>query len=129
MKPKSINSLMAYMRDQKNIQIKGSVQKQKLRNMGYFHGYKGYRFYGTPKEEPHGPEYRLVSVRFSASGRTYDYISEDSSIQTGDHVIVEGYDGETEVEVIKVAVKRESELGIPVERYKRIVRKGVLRKG
>jgi abortive infection bacteriophage resistance protein len=39
---------MAYMRDQKNIQIKGSVQKQKLRNMGYFHGYKGYRFYGTP---------------------------------------------------------------------------------
>lgn len=39
---------MAYMRDQKHIQIKGSVQKQKLRNMGYFHGYKGYRFYGTP---------------------------------------------------------------------------------
>lgn len=88
-----------------------------------------YRFYGTPKEEPHGPEYRLVSVRFSASGRTYDYISEDSSVQTGDHVIVDGYDGETEVEVIKVAVKRESELGISVERYKRIVRKGILRKG
>lgn len=48
MKPKSINSLMAYMRDQKNIQINGSIQKKKLRNMGYYHGYKGYRYYNSP---------------------------------------------------------------------------------
>ncbi len=48
MKPKSINSLMAYMRDEKGIHIKGSLQKRKLRAMGYFHGYKGYRYCNTP---------------------------------------------------------------------------------
>lgn len=38
MKPKSINSLMAYMRDEKKINIYGSLQKRQLRNMGYYHG-------------------------------------------------------------------------------------------
>ena len=47
-KPKSINSLMAYMRDVKNVDIKGSTDKKKLRYMGYFHGYKGYRYYNRP---------------------------------------------------------------------------------
>ena len=47
-KPKSINALMAYMRDNKGIQINGSTQKKKLRYMGYFHGYKGYRYHGSP---------------------------------------------------------------------------------
>lgn len=46
--PKTINSLMAYMRKSKGIKIEGSTQKRKLRYMGYFHGYKGYRFYGRP---------------------------------------------------------------------------------
>lgn len=82
-----------------------------------------FRFYGNPAKEASGPEYRLVSVRFGASGRTYDYICEDSSVQVGNMVIVEGYDGETEVEVINVTVKHESELGLPAERYKKILRK------
>ena len=43
-KPKSINALMAYMRDVKGINISGSGDKKKLRYMGYFHGYKGYRY-------------------------------------------------------------------------------------
>lgn len=41
---KSIDSLMKYLRDKKNININGSSQKRKLRNLGYYHGYKGYRF-------------------------------------------------------------------------------------
>lgn len=48
MKPKSINSLMAFMRDKKGIQTSGSTQKKKLRYMGYFHGYKGYRYCTSP---------------------------------------------------------------------------------
>ena len=48
MKPKSINSLMIYMRDEKKIGINGSLQKKKLRYMGYFHGYKGYRYCNSP---------------------------------------------------------------------------------
>lgn len=46
--PKTINALMAYMRNNKGIDINGSTQKRKLRYMGYFHGYKGYRFNGKP---------------------------------------------------------------------------------
>ena len=42
--PKSIDGLMRYMRVKKHISISGSAQKRKLRNMGYYHGYKGYRF-------------------------------------------------------------------------------------
>lgn len=38
-------------------------------------------------------------------------------------MIVEGYDGETEVEVTRVIVKRETEFGLPAERYKKIIRK------
>lgn len=48
-KPKTINALMAYMRNEKNISISGTRSKRKLRNMGYFHGYKGYRFCDTPE--------------------------------------------------------------------------------
>lgn len=49
MQPKSINSLMDYMRDEKNILIEGEEQKKKLRSMGYFHGYKGYRYCHSPR--------------------------------------------------------------------------------
>lgn len=47
-KPKSINALMAYMRDVKGLNISGSSDKKKLRYMGYFHGYKGYRYHNNP---------------------------------------------------------------------------------
>lgn len=47
-RPKSINGLMKYLRDDHNISISGSSQKRKLRNIGYFHGYKGYRYNRTP---------------------------------------------------------------------------------
>lgn len=47
-KTKSINSLMSYMRTNKGINIQGSTHKQKLRYMGYFHGYKGYRYCRVP---------------------------------------------------------------------------------
>ena len=35
---------MRYLRDQKGIAIGGSAQKRKLMNIGYYHGYKGYRY-------------------------------------------------------------------------------------
>ena len=82
-----------------------------------------YRVFTKPAEEATGPEYRIVSVRFGASGRTYDYICELEDVEPGDVVIVEGYNGETEVTVTKIATMRESELGLPVERYRKILRK------
>ena len=42
--PKTTDGLMRYLRDKKYIDINGSKQKRKLMNMGYYHGYKGYRY-------------------------------------------------------------------------------------
>ena len=41
---KSPDALMRHLRDN-GISISGSSQKQQLINTGYFHGYKGYRFF------------------------------------------------------------------------------------
>lgn len=45
---KALNGLMKHLRDDHNISIEGSLQKQKLRNIGYYHGFKGYRYISTP---------------------------------------------------------------------------------
>ena len=44
-KPKSIDSLMRHLRNNCGIKIKGSKQKKQLISYGYYHGYKGYRFF------------------------------------------------------------------------------------
>lgn len=41
MKVKTTNALMKYLREQQNISIDGSKDKRNLRNIGYYHGYKG----------------------------------------------------------------------------------------
>lgn len=43
-KAKSTNALMKHLRD-KGVDIAGSKNKRDLQNIGYYHGYKGYRFY------------------------------------------------------------------------------------
>lgn len=45
--PKTINGLMKHLRNQNKVNIKGSKQKSQLTTQGYYHGYKGYRFYKT----------------------------------------------------------------------------------
>lgn len=45
---KTIDSLMRYLRNTHNIQIQGSTQKKKLKNIGYYHWFKGYRFIKNP---------------------------------------------------------------------------------
>ncbi len=42
--PQTINGLMRHLRNDCNINISGSFQKQQLISYGYYHGYKGYRF-------------------------------------------------------------------------------------
>ena len=44
-RPKTTDALMRYLREEKGISISGSSQKRKLMNIGYYHGYKGYRFF------------------------------------------------------------------------------------
>lgn len=43
--PKTVNILMRHLRDDCGINIAGSIQKRKLVNYGFYHGYKGYRFF------------------------------------------------------------------------------------
>ncbi len=45
---KSLNALMRHMRSSAGIDVRGSAHKRGLAHMGYFHGYKGYRFSGSP---------------------------------------------------------------------------------
>ena len=75
------------------------------------------------KPDPSGDVYYLVTVVFEESGRSYDYLCDDRTVNVGDTVIVNGYDGETPVKVVAVADKYESELVRPVDRYKKVMRK------
>lgn len=43
-KGKRTDGLMRHLRDNNNVDINGSKQKKELLIMGYYHGYKGYRF-------------------------------------------------------------------------------------
>lgn len=51
---------MKYLRDKKGIQISGSEQKRQLRNIGYYHGYKGYRFIGKATNKIPYTDFRQI---------------------------------------------------------------------
>lgn len=47
--PKTIPDLMGYLRDEKGLTFSGKAQEVALRNIGYYHAYKGYRYrWGNP---------------------------------------------------------------------------------
>lgn len=46
---KTTDGLMRHLRDN-GIAISGSAQKRQLINTGYYHGYKGYRFFKTASQ-------------------------------------------------------------------------------
>lgn len=67
---KTTDGLMRHLRDN-GITISGSAQKRQLMNTGYFHGYKGYRFF---KSSPN----RLPFVSYNEVYATIQY---DSSLK------------------------------------------------
>lgn len=69
--PKTLNSLMKHLRDS-GIDINGSGQKRRLKNIGYYHGYKGYRFAGTASN-------KLPLTDFSQVVALYDF---DTQLKT-----------------------------------------------
>ncbi len=82
-----------------------------------------YRFYNPKKTQPGGQLLKLVGIAFQPNERIFDYLCDIPDVAVGDKVIVTGYDGETEVEVLQVYTKYETELGLPLDRYKRVIRK------
>lgn len=51
MKIQTTNSLMKYLRNTHNMKIQGSKDKRNLINIGYYHGYKGYRYINSPNKK------------------------------------------------------------------------------
>ncbi len=68
-------------------------------------------------------KHRIASVCFSPGGRRYDYLLEIDDVVVGDTVIVMTGSGRTEVTVVDVSEKNESELALPFSCYKRILEK------
>ena len=62
---KSTDALMRHLRGN-GIAISGSLQKQQLINTGYFHGYKGYRFFVQSN-------HRLPFVSYNEINATIQY--------------------------------------------------------
>lgn len=65
-----------------------------------------------------GKKYRFVAVKFEHSRRTYDYLCDDKTVQIGDYVLVDGYQGETRALVVNVFERYESQLSLPLTKYK-----------
>ena len=67
---KTTDGLMRHLRDN-GIAISGSSQKRQLRNTGYFHGYKGYRFFKNAQN----------SLPFVSYDEVYATIQYDSALK------------------------------------------------
>lgn len=81
MKYKSTDALMRHLRDN-GISISGSSQKQQLINTGYFHGYKGYRFFISASK-------RLPFTSYSEIYATIQYDTNLKSLLYGKMMFIE----------------------------------------
>lgn len=68
---KTTDGLMRHLREN-GIAISGSVQKRQLINTGYYHGYKGYRFFQTASQK----------IPFTTYKEVYATIEYDSSLKS-----------------------------------------------
>ncbi|MDP0486294.1 Abi family protein [Leuconostoc mesenteroides] len=65
MRGKSTNGLMMHIRNDHNIDIKGSTDKKKLTEMGYYHGYKAYRFLKTQSHMFNVSEFSQITAIYN----------------------------------------------------------------
>lgn len=78
---KKTDALMRHLRDS-GIEIKGGKQKRQLINTGYFHGYKGYRFFGTSRK-------RLPFISYDEIYATIQYDSDLKALFYGKMMYIE----------------------------------------
>ena len=64
--------------------------------------------------------YRIASVCFNEGGRLYDYLCEDDSIKENDIVTVTANGEKKSVRIVRVLTRKESELSLPVSKYKKL---------
>ena len=70
-----------------------------------------------------GKLYKIASVYFSPGGRHYDYLLDIDGVEVGNTVIIMTDRGKTEVTVADISEKAESELALPIGKYKKILEK------
>ena len=78
---KSTDALMRHLRNN-GIAISGSSQKQQLINTGYFHGYKGYRFFVTSSKQ-------LPFTSYNEINATIQYDTKLKSLLYGKMMFIE----------------------------------------
>ena len=76
----------------------------------------------TPPEKALGKKYRFASVYFSPGGKHYDYLLDIENVKVGDTVYVITDFGETPVTVANIIEKSETELALPIGKYKKIIK-------
>ena len=81
----------------------------------------GFKF--TSPLKASGKKYRFASVYFSPGGKHYDYLLDIDGVEVGDTVCVMTDRGKTEVTVAAILEKAESELALPIGKYKKIIEK------
>lgn len=67
---KSTDDLMQHLREH-GISISGDSQKQQLINTGYFHGYKGYRFFVSSSNRLPFTSYDEISATIQYDTKFY----------------------------------------------------------
>lgn len=97
---KTTDALMRHLRDG-GIAINGSKQKQQLINTGYFHGYKGYRFFGNAQT-------RLPFISYDEVYATIQYDSDLKSLLYGKMMYIETAVKNIALESILVKANSES---------------------
>ena len=78
---KSTDALMRHLRNN-GIAISGSSQKQQLINTGYFHGYKGYRFFVSSNR-------RIPFTSYNEINATIQYDTKLKSLLYGKMMLIE----------------------------------------
>ena len=78
---KSTDALMRHLRNN-GIAISGSSQKQQLINTGYFHGYKGYRFFASSRR-------KLPFTSYNEINATIQYDTKLKSLLYGKMMFIE----------------------------------------
>ena len=97
---KTIDALMRHLRNS-GIAIKGGKQKRQLINTGYFHGYKGYRFFK-------GKQNRLPFTSYDEVYATIQYDSELKALLYGKMMYIETAVKNIALESILVNTRSES---------------------
>lgn len=97
---KTIDGLMRHLRDN-GISISGSIQKRQLVNTGYFHGYKGYRFFKNAQNS-------LPFVSYNEVYATIQYDSALKSLLYGKMMFIETAVKNIALESILINAKSES---------------------